>query len=55
MDLDQRLKKRYKSILDIEFNIKESIYYRNNNCYFDDNKKIVIANTKEEKKISKIL
>jgi hypothetical protein len=55
MDLDQRLKKRYKSIKDIEFIIKESIYYRNNNCYFDDEKKIIIANTAKEENKSKIL
>lgn len=47
MDLEQRLRKRYKVISDIESFIKESVYYRSNNSYFDQSKKIIICNTKD--------
>lgn len=55
MDLDQRLKKRYKIISNIEFYINESIYYRNNNCFFNDKTKVVICNLKQNQNKSKIL
>lgn len=55
MDLEQRLKKRHKIISNIEFYIKESVYYRNNNCFFEDDKKIIVCNVKQENNKSKIL
>jgi hypothetical protein len=55
MDLDQRLRRRYKLISKLEFLINESIYYRSNNCYFDDNKKITICNISQIENKAKIL
>lgn len=55
MDLDQRLRKRYKIISNLNFYINESIYYRNNNCFFDDEKKITICNVSQEKNESRII
>lgn len=55
MDLEQRLRKRYKVISNIEFYINESIYYRNNNCFFNDKDKITICNINQTENKSKIL
>lgn len=55
MDLDQRLKKRYKALSSIENLIKESIYYRSNNCFFDEKEKIAIGNTQELNTKTKII
>lgn len=55
MDLETRLKKRYNIISNIDFYIAESIYYRNNNYYFNDKEKKVICNINEEENKSKII
>lgn len=55
MDLETRLKKRHKIISNIEFYIAESVYYRNNNCYFNDNEKKTICNISQEENKSKVL
>lgn len=55
MDLEQRLKRRYKIISNVEFYINESIYYRNNNCFFNDNTKITICNVNQLENKSKLI
>lgn len=55
MDLETRLKKRYKIISNIDFYIVESVYYRNNNCYFNDKEKKIICNINQKENKSKII
>lgn len=55
MDLETRLKKRYKIISNIDFYIAESVYYRNNNCYFNEEQKIVICNTSQQSNKIKVI
>jgi hypothetical protein len=55
MDLETRLKKRYKAISNIDFYITESIYYRNNNYYFNEKEKKTICNIAQQENKVKII
>ena len=53
MNVEQRIKKRYFLIKNLEKIIAESIYYRNNSKSIVDSDKIIIANinNNENKKV----
>ena len=53
MNLEQRIKKRYFLIKNLEKIIADSIYYRNNSKSIVDSDKIIIANinNNENKKV----
>jgi hypothetical protein len=55
MDLEQRIKKRYFLIKNIEKIITESVYYRNNSKNISGLNKITIANINDNKSKKKIL
>jgi len=55
VELEQRIKRRYFLIKNIEKIIQESIYYRNNNKFIDRSTKQIIGNVKNLENKKKIL
>lgn len=55
MEIDQRIKRRYFLIKNIEKIIEESIYYRNNNKFIDRFTKQIICNINNSENKKKIL